>query len=414
MAEVTIIGNGIIGLCTAYFLTKRGLSVEIVDKESEANENCSFGNAGMLVPSHFEPLAAPGVISKGLKWMLDASSPFYIKPRINRDLFNWLWQFYCHANANHVAEHSLLLHQLNHASKQLYATIMAEEKLDFDFREKGLMMLCNTEKALADETALSQRAERLGIELRHLSTTEVNELQGVELNVRGGVLFTGDAQLNPNDFMLKMRAHLALKGVKFSYNMEVTDFSIAGDKVTGIRTGNGENPVKNLVLATGSWSALLARRMQLKMPVQAGKGYSFTIENPNQSLAIPSIFSEAKLAVTPFRNKMRFAGTMEIAGLNSRKNTKRIAAIKNAIPTYWPTFDLPEIRTESVWSGLRPCSPDGIPYIGKGHLKNLFIGTGHAMMGISLGPITGQLIAQLILNENNDFEMKKLSPLRYA
>lgn len=416
MKNITIIGSGVIGVCTAYYLNKKGHSVTVVDRKTMNDfENCSYGNAGMIVPSHFIPLAAPGVITKGLKWMLDASSPFYIKPRVNRDLLSWIWQFYRHSTPNHVKESSEILHQLNQLSKELYAEIHSTGIFDFDYRSSGLLMLYKSLACEREEVEMAKKASDLGIEVDVLSQNQVADMQGVEMDVRGGILFPGDAQLNPVDFMIKLQTYLRTQGVKFMYETDIQEIRIAENKVTELLTNKGEVfDVDELVMATGAWSGEMAKKLNLKLPMQGGKGYSFNVDNPEQSIKVQSILCEAKVAVTPFKESIRFAGTMEINGLSLGQNKRRIQAIEKSIPNYLPSFNMKQVDLSDTWAGLRPCSPDGLPYIGKAKQDNVWIASGHAMMGMSMGPISGKLMSQLIDQEKTLLAVDQLSPLRYA
>lgn len=414
MREVTIIGSGVVGLSCAYYLMKEGCSVRVIDQNEKSElDNCSFGNAGMIVPSHFTPLAAPGVITKGLKWMFDKSSPFYIKPRLRQDLLNWLWKFYRHSTEKHVSNSAQLLHELNAQSKVLYQQIHNEEGFDFELKEKGLMMLFKTEKCAREERELAEKAMEVGIEATYLNAEEANQMQGANLDVLGAVLFSGDAHLNPNLFMKNMQAFLEKSGVQFEYGIRVEGFRSRGGKVEKIKTNDCEFYTSDLVIASGAWSGELVKSLGLKLPLQGGKGYSFNVHQPEVNLEIPSIFCEAKVAVTPFDQRIRFAGTMEIEGLTLQKNENRIGSIKNSIQHYLPDFNMAQIDTSQAWAGLRPCSPDGIPYIGKGNQDNLYIASGHAMMGMSLGPISGKLIAEQITGKKPSISPEPLSPLRF-
>jgi D-amino-acid dehydrogenase len=262
---------------------------------------------------------------------------------------------------------------------------------------------------------MAKKASDLGIEVDVLSQNQVADMQGVEMDVRGGVLFPGDAQLNPVDFMTKLQTYLRTQGVKFMYETDIEEIRIAKNKVTELLTNKGEVfDVDELIMATGAWSGEMAIKLNLKLPMQGGKGYSFNVDNPEQSIKVQSILCEAKVAVTPFKESIRFAGTMEINGLSLGQNKRRIQAIEKSIPNYLPSFNMEQIDLSHTWAGLRPCSPDGLPYIGKAKQDNVWIASGHAMMGMSMGPISGKLMSQLIDQEKPLLAVDQLSPLRYA
>ncbi|MFT5820893.1 MAG: D-amino-acid dehydrogenase [Crocinitomix sp.] len=414
MQKVTIIGAGVIGLCAAYYLSQKGVAVTIIDQGKQEEANCSFGNAGMIVPSHFVPLAAPGVIKKGLKWMLNPTSPFYIKPKLDIALMNWLWQFYKHATIDHVERSAQLLHDLNRISNELYAEINRANLFDFDYKRKGLMMLYNSDKCGQEELELAQKAKSMGIMVETLTSQKVNEIQQTRLNVKGGIYFPGDAQLNPNEFMLNMRVHLLSLGVEFKWETKVQGLLLENNKVQKLHTNRGDFHVDKLLISTGSRTPKLAKLLRIKLPIQAGKGYSFNINSAKIKLVVPSVLCEAKIAVTSFGSETRFAGTMGFEGLSLKKNQRRIEGIKKAIPNYFSSIGVDQIDTRNAWVGLRPCSPDGLPFIGKCLHDNVLIATGHAMMGMSLGPITGKIITEMFTDQQLTMDIEQLSPLRFS
>lgn len=411
--QITIVGAGIIGLCSAYYLHKKGYDVQIIDK-GDLSDNCSYGNAGMIVPSHFVPLAAPGMIGKGLRWMFNSESPFYIKPRLDKRLMRWGWLFYRHATPEHVQRSIPLLKNYNSLSKNLFREIYESKDFDFSFEQKGLLMLCRTEKGAEEEQELAELAEQHGVSAKWYAKEDLKNLEpNIQLDVVGGLHFPGDAHVVPQQFMQGIKRYLKKVGVLFWDKEEVLDFEIQKGKITSIITNKTKRSVEQLLIAGGAWSAQLLENLKIKLPLQGGKGYSFEIELPN-SIQIPSILSEAKVAVTPMANKVRFAGTMEINGVNLDVNTKRVQGIQKAIAAYYPTIKPQETTRTPTWRGLRPCSPDGLPYLGKvKDFENLTVATGHAMMGLSMGPATGLLVSELIEEATTQIDISLLQPQRF-
>ena len=390
--NVTIIGGGIIGLCIAWYCRKAGHNVTIIDREEKNTTNCSSGNAGMIVPSHFIPLAAPGVISQGLKWMLDKSSPFYIRPRLNLDLARWCWLFMKKANRGHVNASAELLRDLHLQSRELMIALGKE--LGVPVIERGLLMLCKTEHALKEETAIAAKAKTLGLRMEVCDPKRLAELDpGIEMNVHGGIWCEQDCHLDPAHLMIRLREELAKKGVQFEHNANIQ-----------LQQTNGEVTLKNsgkhpgqLILAAGVWTKNLLAQLGRKLPLEGGKGYSMTLENPAQLPQLCSILCEAKVAVTPMGRNLRVAGTMEICGQDLSINETRVSGITRSFSEYFPAFSPSDFDHTPRWSGLRPCSPDGLPYLGPIEgLQNLTLATGHAMMGLSLAPVTGQIIAGML------------------
>jgi D-amino-acid dehydrogenase len=399
--KLHIVGGGIIGLCAAWYLKKEGFDLTIIDKNN-FSDGTSFGNAGMIVPSHFVPMATPGVIVQGLKWLLNSKSPFYIKPRLNADLMQWLWQFYRSANAQHVREAMPVLYALNEESKSLYKTLAAENDFDFGFEERGLLMLYKTHKQAEEEEALAEKATRLGIKTEILDTKGLQKLEPeMDLDVLGGIYFPGDAHLYPNRLMAQMTARLKQMGVQFISNTEVVDFEIKNDKIEALLTNDGrEITVENVLLSSGSWTGTLLKKAGVKIHLQDGKGYSLTLKKPGVRPRIPTILSEAKVAITPMGADLRIGGTLELSGWSEEINLKRVQGIVESIPAYYKNLPTPNVEQSPIWQGYRPCTPDGMPYIGKSAiLTNLIVGTGHGMMGLSLGAVTGKIICDLMTGD---------------
>lgn len=415
--DVTIVGGGVIGLSCAYFLQKDGFTVRVIDKDKAGDETgTSYGNSGMIVPSHFIPLAAPGVVAQGVKWMLDSKSPLYIKPRASLTLISWLLKFVQSSTRPHVQKSGPVLRDLNLLSKKLYQQIEAEEPIDFGLKHKGIVMMSKTQKDLNEEIEVGEKARELGLEVEILDAAGIKQLEpDVEVLAQGGVHYPLDSHLVPRQYVSTMTALLESRGVVIEKDTEVVDFQIKANKVKRLVTNHGEIETDNVVIAAGTWTGDLSKKLKLNIPVQAGKGYSFTIDHTHIPLNTPSILTEARIAVTPLGDKLRFGGTMEITGLDTSINRKRVKAIIDNIPTYYPAFRQEWMNMDEVWSGLRPLSPDGLPYIGRSSkISNVVIATGHAMMGLSLAPVTGQLVSQIIKEEKTAIDIQLLHPERFG
>jgi len=413
--KITIIGAGIIGLSSAYYLNEAGFEVEVVDK-SDLSEGCSFGNAGMIVPSHFIPLATPGIITKGIRWMFNAKSPFYIKPRISLELGQWLWQFYKSCTPKKVEAAIPILRDLSFFSKKCYQDLAQNPELNFNFEEEGLMMLFKNHKTQKEEIEVAEKANEIGVEAKVLNAEEVKSYEtGTETDVIGGVFYPGDAHLYPNVLMDQMMVYLKNHGVVFHGNTEVTGFDYDHEKIKKIKTKAQKNlNVDHLIIAGGSWTSEILKFLKIKMLLQDGKGYSITLKDQGERPKIPSILTEAKVAMTPMGNDLRIGGTLEISNLSSKINRKRVAGILEAVPKYYPKLQPIIPENQSIWHGFRPCTPDGLPYIGHSKkFENLTIASGHAMMGLSLGPATGKLISEMIQKQSLSVNVKLFEPHRF-
>lgn len=414
--HILVIGGGVIGLSVAYECAKRGLKVTLLERNAAERDSGAFGNAGMIVPSHFVPLAAPGMVALGLKWMWNPESPFYIKPRWDAELFAWAHKFWRAANPDHVRRSAPLIRDLSFASRALFEEFAALPGNDFGLVKKGLIMLCKTPHGLEEEAKFAARANALGVPAEVLNLKQLAQLDpGVTMDVAGGVYFPKDCHLTPDRFLATLQNQCVQLGVELGWNTEVTGWRMNGSRISAVVTSRGERAADEIVLCGGSWSPVVARELGLKIPIQAGKGYSLTLPQPRQLPQICAIFTEARVAVTPMDGMLRVGGTMEIAGLNEDINPVRVQGIIKAVPKYYPEFRVEDFAHIQPWQGLRPCSPDGLPYLGRtAKYSNLTLATGHAMMGLSLGPISGKLVSEILGDEKPAFDLSLLSPDRYA
>ena len=412
MKKVAIIGGGVVGLCSAYYLTKEGYEVTIVD-QSSMDHGASFVNAGYLTPSHFMPLAAPGVMKQGLKWMFNSASPLFIKPRLNRSFLEWAWAFNKSCSEENVSNSVRVIKEFNLWSAELFSEIKKEEGFTFQLENKGLLVLCKTEKMLTEELYLSQLAMKEGLEVRSLSASEIKKIEPeVNIDVLGAIHYHCDWHTTPHEFMQEMQTWLRLKGVTFLKNEKVLDLETSGGKVKKLITANGTVTADEFVLAAGTWSDLLSRKLGIRIPLEAGKGYRINVDQAT-GIGTPAVLAEAKIAVTPMNGFTRFAGTMELSGINHKINPIRVGAIANAAQNYYPELVITKEQQLGAACGLRPVSPDGKPYLGRSSkCDNLIIATGHAMMGWSLAPATGKYISEVISEKKTSMNLDAFHPDR--
>lgn len=416
MKHIVIVGGGVIGLSVAHFCSRRGLRVTVVERLPASRDGCSFGNAGMICPSHFVPLAAPGMVALGLKWMWNPKSPFYIKPRLDADLLSWAFQFWRAANARQVAKAAPLLRDLSLASRAAFAELAQVPGIDFGLVQQGLLMLCKSQHSLDEEAHMAERARALGIPAEVLNASQTAQRDpDVTMDVLGSVYFPKDCHLVPHRFMETLHTEATRAGATFQWGTDVTGWRRDGTRLRAVTTSLGEIEGDEFVLCGGSWSPVVARELGLRLPTQAGKGYSLTVAQPRQLPRICAIFTEARVAVTPMDAALRFGGTMEIAGLNEDINPLRVQGIIESAPKYYPAFKPADFAGIQPWRGLRPVSPDGLPYLGRTRrYANLTLATGHAMLGLSLAPITGRIVSQLVDQEPPEIELSLLDPDRYG
>jgi D-amino-acid dehydrogenase len=417
--HVLIVGGGIVGLSVAYFCSRKGYRVTLIERGSPYRDGCSFVNAGMLVPSHIVPLASPGMVQLGLRWMWNPESPFYLKPRLSTDLLSWGWKFHRAATQAHVDRAAPVLRDLHLASRDCYREWAALWNNDFHLIERGMLMLCNTEHGLEEETKAAEYARRLDISADVLTPSETAKLEpNLRMSIAGSVYFPVDCHLTPGRLIASLAREVERAGVRVSYDTGVDGWRSKGDRIEAARTNRADRAelaADEYIVCAGIWSKQIVRDLGISIPMQAGKGYSLTLENPASLPGICAIMSEARVAMTPMGSSLRFAGTMELTGLDERIDPARVRGIVKSVAGYFPDITPEHLKQATVRMGLRPCSPDGLPYVGRvSKFANLSVAAGHAMMGMSLGPITGKLMAEILSGEPLSCSMEGLSPDRYA
>lgn len=404
--KVVVIGGGVIGLCSAYYLAKEGHQVVVIDK-TDMLDGASYGNAGMIVPSHIIPLAQPGVIQKGIKWMFNAKSPFYVKPKASLELVNWLYQFYKNSTQTHVNNSMQHLKNLSFLSKALYQEFAKTNK-NFLYQEKGLLMLYQNEKTGEEELKTAKIAQQFGINVDILDNKQVQNIEkGTTVHALGAVHYKTDAHLSPHLFLKFLKEEVLKMKVKLLANTEIIDFKLNHTSIQEVKTPIGSIKADSFVMAAGSWSSQLLKKLEIKLALLPGKGYSFDVSRTQNLPSVPAILCEGKVAVTPLNATVRFGGTLEITTTNDKKiNLKRLLGIVENIHSFYPDINLQTPTKEKVWTGFRPCTSSGLPIIEQSKkFNNLIISTGHAMMGLSLAPATGKLVSELVSNTKTSIDI---------
>ncbi|MCC7244491.1 MAG: FAD-dependent oxidoreductase [Saprospiraceae bacterium] len=427
--QAIVIGGGIIGLSSAYYLRQKGWNVTVLEK-GDLKDNCSFGNMGYLSPSHFVPLAQPGIIGQGLLWMFQEKSPFYIRPSLNPDLISWGIKFMRASNQRHVERSAKPLMDLLLLSRDLTIGWQKSGLIDMQLAHDGCMMYYQSAKKEHEELENARQAEALGLNIEIFDRDQVQALEpDVRPDVRGGVLYKDDAHLHPNSLMEQLPQVLERMGVEVMTGCQVTEFCSRNGQITSVKyRREGESSAHSLtadivVLAAGSWSPQLAKMAGEKLSLMPGKGYSMTIAAPKQRLRYPSILLDAKVALTPWANQLRIGSTMEIGAINDRILLPRVQGILEAVPRFLPGLaddaEFKKLATEpnlasKVWYGFRPVSADGMPYIGFAkNNKNLIMATGHAMVGVSLAAGTGLVVSELAEGKSTSVSLEAFDPRRY-
>ena len=417
MENVIVVGGGIIGLSTAYYLQQDGYQVTVLDR-SDFSDNCSYGNCGYVCPSHFIPLATPGIVRQGLKWMWNSQSPFYVQPRFSRSLIDWGLKFMRSATAAHVERSARPLRDIALLSQREYEERwFTTPAFDVAYEHKGLLEIFQTAAAAEHARHTVEKAQELGL-AAHLLSYE--EMQAKEPHTRieglGAIFFTCDAHLYPNRLMEVLIGLLRDRGVRLIANEEVVRFETSGGKVRKVITAHNAYSADTVVLATGSWSRELVKQLDTRLPLMPGRGYSVTLEDSPYRVNYPAILVEGRAAITPMDgNKIRFGGTMEVTSTNTPPRYNRVQGILNAVRRFFPEFDVAMPPKEKIWYGYRPCSADGLPYIGRmKKYGNVVVATGHSMLGLSLGAGTGKLVCELVSGQPTSIDLAPFAVERFG
>lgn len=414
--KAVVIGGGIMGLSSAYYLNQAGWQVTVLDKDDFLN-NCSYGNAGYVCPSHFIPMATPGIVKQGLKWMLNAQSPFYVQPRLSGALIDWGLKFMRSATAEKVAAAAVPLRDIAIISQHEYEAWTKIPSFNFSYEHKGLLEIFQTQKVAEHASHTVEKGRQLGLDVELLSYEALKQLEPqTKINGIGAIFFKCDAHLYPQKLMSGLISLLQQRGVQLLGGEEVVDFEKAQGLVKNVKTKKNTYGADAVVIATGSWSRELAALLQTRIPLMPGRGYSITLEDSPYHLNHPAILVEGRTAVTPMDgNKIRFGGTMEITSTSTPPRMNRVLGILNAVKSFLPEFDIPLPDPGKIWYGYRPCSADGLPYIGRTKKwKNVVVATGHSMLGLSLGAGTGKMVSQIINEQPVSMDISPFAVERFG
>jgi len=395
-SDILIIGGGPVGLNCAYYLLKSGRKVTLLDAQ-EIGKGSGSGNAGHIVPSHIIPLAAPGVIPSAIKWMLDpVHSPFGMKVSLDPKYIAWLLKFVFACSESNLQRSINPLHELGQLSAKNFSQMIAEEKFDCLYQEKGLLFLYKTEKAFRDGQHEADFMQEHGIPVRVYDKMKAHEIEPAALDdVIGGVHFTGDAHLNPAVFLKLLSERVRALGAEMFENTPVTGFESANGKITKVKTSAGDFEAEQIVLAAGALTPSVARDLKLNIPIQPARGYSMTVSATKQMPSHALILGERRVAISPMGDLLRFTGRLEVGKYSMKPNSVWIQRIENTAREYLHLDE--KLDVKETWAGLRPTTPDGMPIIGRSPKhENLVLATGHAMLGLSLAPGTGQVVAELL------------------
>jgi len=402
-ADVLIVGGGVIGLASAYELSRAGAKVVVIDK-FEPGYGCSYGNAGWITPCFAMPLPMPGMLFKSFKWLLDPESPLYIKPELSPTLISWLLTFMASMTQKKMLRSVDALTQISIQSLKLYQELAAHTDKPFSFEQKGLFMVAQSDDGLRYAKQEMELVSRNGIPGKLMLEEEARAFEpSLTKRIKGGVFFSQEAHAEPLQ-VTQTLAHEAQKlGAVILSKTEVIDFKLGPNGVKAARTTRGMFEADQFVLATGSWSRHIGQTLDLKIPVLGGKGYAIITDPLGPNPQRPMMLVEKKVAVTPRNGTLRLAGTLELVNQDETFTTRRVEAIVRGAREF---MNVPEsIRYHEIWRGLRPCTPDGVPVIGRTkRYPNMLLATGHQMLGLQSATGTGKLVADLALNKTPEVD----------
>ncbi len=405
--RAVVVGGGGIGVASAYYLNRSGWDVTLVDKGG-IGRGCSYGNAGLIVPSHSEPIPGPGVIGQALRFMTKKDSPFYVRPRLDAGLMRFFWQFrrYCNAAKSRHAFGALL--SLSAGSLELYEELRREGDADFFFERRGVVEVALTEDGLNLFRHARDALDAEGFTTKLLSRDEALAIEpALSPNVRGGLFTEGEAHGSSFAYVTSLAATLEKRGARILANHAVSRLVHDRDRqIKGVELDRGETLEADLVvLAAGAWSGTLAKTLGVDIPLQPAKGYSCTIDTFEGAPSYPILVKERRVIVTPLDSRLRFAGTLELTGFDETIHGARYDAVKRAGCEILNVQ--PPMENEEPWSGLRPVTPDGLPIVDWAKpYRGLLVATGHAMLGFTQSPMTGKLVAELASGEQMSISLE--------
>lgn len=417
MSRAVIIGGGVIGVACAYYLRERGCDVTLIDR-GRIGGGCSHGNCGFVSPSHVLPLAVPGAVRYALASMLKKTSPFHIKPRLDWRLWSWLFRFARRCNTVDMLAAGHACHALLEPSRKLYDEVIAREALNCEWETQGLLFVYDTGRgfdAYARTDAIL--GDQFGLPAKRFEGDALTEFEpALRPGLAGAFYYDDDAHLRPDRLMAEWRRVLVARGVEIIEDCEFLGFADsagnASKRASRAITSHGDLAADAFVIATGAWTPLLARHIGCRLPIQPGKGYSMTMPRPAVCPRIPMLLMEHRVGVTPMQTGYRLGSTMEFAGYDTSLRPERLELLRRgaAVCLREPYCE----PVEETWYGWRPMTYDSVPVIDRSpKYDNLYLAAGHNMLGLSMAPATGKLVAEIIMGETPHIDPAPYSVARF-
>ena len=411
-SDVLILGGGVVGLACAHYLLQAGRSVRIIER-GRTGAATSHGNCGTITPSHAPPLAAPGMVLKGLKYMLTPDAPLYIQPRLDLPLANWLLRFSLRCNRHDWRRTALAKSELLQASRRLLDELVRERQLDCGYEKSGAHQVYRDAKTFERDCAELPELAEFGIESRVLSESElIADEPSLKPGAIGAIHYPGDAHLRPERYCAELARLVREGGGEIEEDVEINGFVRENGHVA-VATNKGPRAGRDVLMALGPWSPLLSKQLGLRLPIQPGKGYSISYSRPTLAPKRPLVLKERSVCVTTWSDGFRLGSTMEFSGYDASLNRTRLDALERAALEYLHEPTGPKKIEE--WFGWRPMTYDDLPILGRAPgLENLWLATGHGMLGVTMSAVTGHLLTDLICGRAPIVDPLPSSPQRFA
>jgi D-amino-acid dehydrogenase len=416
--KVLVLGGGVIGVASAYYLAKAGHEVTVVDRQSGPALETSFGNAGEVSPGYSAPWAGPGVPVKALKWMLMQHSPLVIWPMLDPAMWRWGAMMLANCTAKAYALNKSRMVPIAEYSRDCLKALRAETGIAYDDRAQGTLQLFRTQKQLdgiaGDVAILKQYGVPFEVLDRAGFTAVEPALKLTQEKFVGALRLPGDETGDCHLFTHRLAEMAAALGVKFIWNTRIQQLQVGGGAITGVHTDAGLLQADKVVLALGSYSPLLLAPVGIRIPVYPVKGYSITVPITEVAYAPESTIMDEthKVAVTRLGDRIRVGGTAELAGYSLNLREARRATLNHVVTDLFPRGG--DISQASFWCGLRPMTPDGTPIVGTCAVKNLLLATGHGTLGWTMSAGTGRVIADMVSGKAPDIDVSGLNLSRYG
>jgi len=416
--KIIVLGAGVIGVTTAYYLNKLGFDVTVIDRNKQSAAECSYANGGQLSYSHAEPWATPAALKKIPKWLITKDSPLVFHPSRDLNMWQWALKFLAHCTNAQKEQATRNTLRLAMHSRDCFAEIIKETGIEFSYLDKGTLHTFRDEKSMAANIGQAEFQKQLGCDYQILNTRKDCEkiepaLKYAPAKIIGGIFFPIDASGDINQFTLNLTKYLEGKGVAFAFGENIKEILTDGERVTGVRSDVALHNADNFVVSLGAATPILLRKIGINAPIYPMKGYSLSVDIADSAKAPTVSITDQynKIVYSRLGSVLRIAGTAEFDGYNDTVSANRIGTLKRMVQQLFP--ECGNINTGRPWACLRPSTPDGAPIIGKTKYKNLYMNTGHGTLGWTLSCGSASIVSEIISTKGSLFDLNGLSLAKY-